>query len=81
MQTQTLLALLALLALVNCYGTTITRSAATTSSITDFYQDFSYCACDTTPSLCDNYCCCDASCASVLVGSTIGHHECLGCFL
>lgn len=54
-----------LLAFAVGYGTTITRSTATTSSISDFYQDFSYCSCDVTPSLCDNYCCCDASCSSV----------------
>lgn len=51
---------------VHSYGTTITRSTAATASITDFYQDFSYCSCNLTPSLCDNYCCCDTSCSSVI---------------
>ena len=49
------------------YGVTITRSTATTASITDFYQDFSYCSCNVSPSLCDNYCCCDTSCSAVLI--------------
>ena len=61
----TIIFLYCLVVLAVGYGTIITRSTATTSSISDFYQDFSYCSCDLTPSLCDNYCCCDTSCSSV----------------
>lgn len=54
-----------LFSLAFSYGTTVTVSSTATASITNFYQDFSYCSCDLTPSLCDNYCCCDASCSTV----------------
>lgn len=62
---ETLLVLMGLLWVGMGYGTVITRSTATTASITNFYQDFSYCGCDLTASLCDNYCCCDGFCSSV----------------
>ena len=47
------------------YATQINVSSATTSTISNFYQDFSFCSCDRTPSLCDNYCCCDSACSAV----------------
>ena len=66
MNSSLLIACLALLfsATLN-YGVSLTMASATTPSITNFYQDFSYCTCDLSPSLCDNYCCCDAACSSV----------------
>ena len=48
------------------YASQITISSATASTISNFYQDFSTCSCDKTPSLCDNYCCCDSACSSVI---------------
>jgi len=47
------------------YAAQINISSATTATVSNFYQDFSYCSCDRTPSLCDNYCCCDSLCSSV----------------
>jgi hypothetical protein len=54
-----------LLPYIHSYGTTISVSSTASASITNFYQDLAYCSCDLTPSLCDNYCCCDAFCSTV----------------
>jgi hypothetical protein len=63
---------LSILVLVLClitstysYGVQLSMPTVTTASITNFYQDFSYCSCDLSPSLCDNYCCCDGACSTV----------------
>lgn len=47
------------------YASQINISSTTTSTVSNFYQDFSSCSCDKSPSLCDNYCCCDTACPSV----------------
>ena len=60
-----------------CFGAQVTLSSSSTASITNFYQDFSYCSCDITPSLCDNYCCCDSSCSASTVSSWKGSYKCL----
>lgn len=52
---------------VRTYASQINLSTTTTSTISNFYQDFSSCSCDRTPSLCDNYCCCDSVCPTVSI--------------
>ncbi len=45
------------------YSAPITmKSAASASSITDYFIDFAECSCNIMPSICDNYCCCDSLC-------------------
>jgi hypothetical protein len=53
------------LAILLCLASTYSALLTTTNSsatITNYYQDFAACSCDLTPSLCDNYCCCDPLC-------------------
>lgn len=46
------------------YATLLSISNSSAASISNYYQDFAACSCDLTPSLCDNYCCCDAQCVN-----------------
>lgn len=45
------------------------NSFDTTSSqtISSYNTDFASCSCNLHPTICDNYCCCDNSCSSVLI--------------
>lgn len=59
---------LALLVLVvSPYATLLSISNSTSATISNYYQDFAACSCDLTPSLCDNYCCCDSQCVPLLL--------------
>ena len=51
----------ALLFIANAYSSLLATSN-NAASISNSYQDFAACSCDLTPSLCDNYCCCDSQC-------------------
>lgn len=44
------------------YATLLSISTTSTATISNYYQDFASCSCDLTPSLCDNFCCCDSQC-------------------
>lgn len=53
---------ISLLSLALAFSTPLAITTSTASTITNYYQDFASCSCDITPSLCDNYCCCDSQC-------------------
>lgn len=50
-----------LIVIANAYSSLLATNN-NAASISSLYQDFAACSCDLTPSLCDNYCCCDSLC-------------------
>lgn len=36
-------------------------------SVSNYQTDFASCSCNIHPTICDNYCCCDSSCSTVMI--------------
>ena len=51
---------------VHSFGTLITLDASTSSSIADYNQDLGTCSCNLLTNVCDNFCCCDTTCTTVI---------------
>ncbi len=51
---------------VQAYSVKITMDTKSQTSINSTIVDVSKCSCNLHPTICDNFCCCDNSCSSVI---------------